>query len=104
MSGEQFGVNDEDLGWMNEKCRNHPIGCFSKHLALNGAHKRIGRRTYILASGFDHPSTKAYYAMFKDDPEWDALIMDGGHDLMIDNPAAVTEVLLARSRGWSPRS
>jgi hypothetical protein len=42
--------------------------------------------------------------MFKDDPEWDALIMDGGHDLMIDNPAAVTEVLLARSRGWSPRS
>jgi pimeloyl-ACP methyl ester carboxylesterase len=96
MSGEQFGVNDQDVGWMNEKCCNHPIGCFSEHLALSGAHKRVRRRTYILACGFDHPSTKAHYAAFEDDPDWGAVVMQGGHDLMIDNPTAVAEVLLGQ--------
>lgn len=96
MSGEQFGVNEADLAWMNEKCSDHPLGCFTQPMALTGAHQRITRRTYVLAAGFDHPSTRAYYDAFKDDPAWQALVMEGGHDLMVDNPTAVTEVLLAQ--------
>ena len=96
MTGEQFGVNEADAAWMNEKCCNHPIGCFTEQLALTGAYERIVKRTYILASGFDHPSTKAHHARFDDDPTWHALVMNGGHDLMIDNPRGVAEVLLAQ--------
>ena len=96
MTGEQFGVNKTDVAWVNEKCCNHPIGCFTERMVLTGAHKRIINRTYILAAGFDYPSTKAHYEAFKDDPAWHGLVMDGGHDLMIDNPTAVAEVLLAQ--------
>jgi pimeloyl-ACP methyl ester carboxylesterase len=96
MSGEQFGVNEADLAWMNGKCGNHPVACFTESLALTGDYQRITKRTYIMAAGFDHPSTKAYYDAFKDDPGWQAQVMDGGHDLMLDNPRAVAEVLLAQ--------
>ena len=96
MSGEQFGVNEADLAWMNEKCGNHPVGCFTEPVALTGAHQRITKRTYVIAAGFEHPSTKARYDAFKDDPSWQAQVMDGGHDLMLDNPSAVAEVLLAQ--------
>ena len=81
---------------MNEKCGNHPVACFTQPMALTGAHQRITKRTYIMAAGFDHPSTKAYYDAFNDDPDWQAQVMDGGHDLMLDNPGAVAEVLLAQ--------
>ena len=96
MTADQFGVNAEDAAWMNEKCSNHPIASFAEQVTLSGAYQNVRPRTYILASGFDHPSTNAHYAQLKDDPSWTALVMKGGHDLMVDNPAAVTEVLLAQ--------
>lgn len=96
MTGEQFGVNEADVAWMNDKCSNHPVGCFTERLALTGAHARITKRTYILAAGFDHPSTRAHYDVFKNDPSWQALVIDGGHDLMIDNPVGIAEALMAQ--------
>jgi pimeloyl-ACP methyl ester carboxylesterase len=95
MTAEQFAVNAADAEWMEAKCVDHPIGCFTEAITLTGAYRRVTRRTYVLADGFDHPSTKAHYTAFKDDPGWRTEVLHGGHDLMLDNPAAVAELLLA---------
>ena len=95
MTGEQFAVNAADIAWMNEKCTNHPIGCFTERIKLTKAYQNISSRTYVLASGFDHPSTKAHYSALEPDETWRTLVMTGGHDLMIDNPGGVANILLA---------
>jgi len=95
MSAEQFNVNAADAQWMNGKCSNHPLACFTEPLNLSGGQLAVARHVYVLADGFDHPATKATYEQVKAQPGWECRIMQGGHDLMLDNPDAVTEVLLA---------
>lgn len=94
MTAEQFNVNQADAAWMNRKCSNHPLASFAEPLSLNGRHLEVARRMYVLAAGFDHPGTKAAYETVKARSGWESEIMQGGHDLMIDNPDAVTDVLL----------
>lgn len=95
MTAEQFNVNEADAPWMNRKCSNHPLASFTEALKLSGRHLEVARRFYILAAGFDHPGTKAAYEAVKSKPGWESEIMQGGHDLMIDNPDAVADALLA---------
>lgn len=94
MTAEQFNVNEADATWMNRKCCNHPLASFTEPLTLNGRHLEVPLRIYVLAAGFDHPGTKAAYEAVKAKPGWESEIMQGGHDLMIDNPDAVTDTLL----------
>jgi pimeloyl-ACP methyl ester carboxylesterase len=97
MTGEQFNVNEADVQWMNRKCSNHPLASFTEPLTLSGAHLDVTRCVYVLAAGFDHPGTKAAYESVQTRSGWKTEIMQGGHDLMIDNPDAVAEVLLAQA-------
>ena len=94
MTAEQFNVNEADAAWMNGKCSNHPLASFAEALSLNGRYLKVSRRLYVLAAGFDHPGTKAAYEAVTASSGWECEIMQGGHDLMIDNPGAVTDVLL----------
>ena len=97
MTAEQFNVNAADAAWMEAKCTDHPLHSFDEPIALTGAYEQVTNCSYVLADGFDHPGTKAAYAMVKDRPNWTASIMEGGHDLMIDNPDAVVALLLAQA-------
>ncbi|NIP13979.1 MAG: alpha/beta fold hydrolase [Pseudomonadales bacterium] len=93
MTGEQFNVNAADADWMNAKCTNHPLASFTEPLRFSGAHGRGARCVYVLAAGFEHPGTRGAYEKVQGQPGWEAVVMDGGHDLMLDNPAAVTALL-----------
>jgi hypothetical protein len=62
---------------------------------LSGRYLDVTRRVYVLAAGFDHPGTKAAYEAVKSKAGWQTEIMQGGHDLMIDNPDAVADAVLA---------
>lgn len=93
MTAEQFNVNAADADWMNAKCTHHPLASFTEPLHLSGAHERVARRVYVLAAGFEHPGTRGAYESVQGRPGWEAIVMDGGHDLMLDSPSAVTELL-----------
>jgi len=95
MTAEQFNVNEADSDWMNRKCTNHPLASFTEPLKLTGRHRAVAHRVYVLAAGFEHPGTRAAFELVKAKPGWKTEIMQGGHDLMLDNPDAVVEVLLA---------
>ena len=95
MTADQFNVNPADAAWMNRKCTNHPLASFTEHLALSGRHLKVSRRVYVLAAGFDHPGTRAAYESVLTKPGWTSEVMQGGHDLMIDNPDEVADLLLA---------
>lgn len=94
MTAEQFNVNAADADWMNRKCTNHPLASFVEPVALSGRHRTVPQRLYLLAADFDHPGTKRAYASVTGEAGWSTEILPGGHDLMIDNPEAVTDRLL----------
>ncbi len=97
MTAEQFNVNKADAALMDQKCTNHPLASFTEPVALTGRHLEVPHRVYVLAAGFDHPGTRAAYESVKAKAGWKSEVVDGGHDLMLDNPDAVVDILLGRT-------
>jgi pimeloyl-ACP methyl ester carboxylesterase len=93
-SAESFNVNEKDRAWIDALCGPQPIATFVDKIALSGAHERVARRTYIRAAnnanpGFDKAMTRA-----KADPSWRTYEVPCGHDVMVDMPERLAEILV----------
>jgi len=93
-SAEAFGVNAADRGWVDSLCVPQPIGTFTDKIVLTGAHDRIARRTYIRAKSYVNPGFDRAYSAARADPSWRSYEVPGGHDVMVDQPERLTEILL----------
>ena len=91
---EAFGVNEADRKWVDDLCVPQPIGTFTSPIALSGARERIARKTYIRAKGYDNPSFDRAFAAVQSDPSWHCHQLPCGHDVMIDMPDRLTQLLL----------
>jgi pimeloyl-ACP methyl ester carboxylesterase len=91
---EAFGVNASDRDWVDSLCVPQPIGTFTSPIALSGARERIARKTYIRAKGYHNPSFDRAFATVQSDPSWHCHQLPCGHDVMIDLPDRLTELLL----------
>jgi pimeloyl-ACP methyl ester carboxylesterase len=89
-----FKVNEKDRGWVDSLATPQPIGSMTEKLVLTGARDRIAKRTYIRASGYPNVSFEKAYARAKADPTWRTCDVPCGHDVMIDAPNRLTEILL----------
>jgi pimeloyl-ACP methyl ester carboxylesterase len=89
-----FNVNPADQAWVDGKCTDMTISCFTEHLHLTGAGDGITDRVYIRAGGFANPYFDQMLAKAEADPRFACHSMTGGHDLMVDQPAELTELLL----------
>jgi pimeloyl-ACP methyl ester carboxylesterase len=73
-------------------CTSQPVGTFTEPLRHTGAYKNIGRKTYILAAGWD--GFGSYAEPLRNDPDWTVRELPCGHDvplLMPDELAALLE-------------
>ena len=87
-----YGVNAADLEWVQGKVTPHPLATFLQPIHLTGAHSKI-RRTYVYAKG--QTTTRPYFDKLMQDPAWTVLTTEkGGHDQMIDDPVAVSNILI----------
>ncbi len=91
---EAFGVNEADRDWVDGLCVPQPIGCFVDKMVLTGARERIARKAYVRAKSYANPGFDRAYAALKSDPSWRTYEVPGGHDVMVDNPERLTEILL----------
>ncbi len=90
---ELFQVNSGDIEWVNELCTPHPLGCFIQKLQHTGKEALVARRTYVLCERFRSANQRTY-SKVKGRPGWKAVSLDRGHDAMVDDPDAVTALLL----------
>ena len=89
-----FGVNSADVAWVNRMCTPQPLGCFTQKLRFTGKEARVKRRTYVLAERFRaNIDNHGIYARLKTRPGWKLASLDCGHDVMIDAPDALAELL-----------
>jgi pimeloyl-ACP methyl ester carboxylesterase len=88
-----FHVNEKDAAWVDKMCTPHPIKCFTQKLTMTGARERIAKKSYIRAASF--PSV--YFDKSREKAKadgWRVYDVACGHDVMLDMPERLTEILL----------
>jgi pimeloyl-ACP methyl ester carboxylesterase len=95
ISAETFRVNERDRQWVDRLCTPHPVACLTERLALTGAYRAVRRKVYIRAASYPSPAFDPTYERLKSDPGWIAHQLPCGHDVMVDMPDALAEILEA---------
>ncbi len=91
---EAFKVNPADRAWVDAKCTDLPIGCFSEALHITGAVDRIAERVYVRATAFANPTFDKALADAREDRRFRCHEVECGHDVMVDAPQELTRILL----------
>ena len=97
ITAEQFNVNEADRAWVNAKMTRQPVACFTERLTLSSAVRRVPKKTYILATVGASPQFQNAFERLSADAGWTTHAVDCGHDVMIDKPAELAELLVAAS-------
>jgi hypothetical protein len=93
-SAAAFLVNEKDRAWVDSLCVPQPIGTMTEKMTLTGARERIGKKAYIRAAAYPNPGFDVAYARVKADKSWRTYNVPCGHDVMVDMPDRLTEILL----------
>jgi pimeloyl-ACP methyl ester carboxylesterase len=91
---EAFGVNPADRAWVDRLCVPHPVGTFTGPIALSGGRERIARKTYIRAKSYANPGFDRAYDALRSDSSWRLHDVPCGHDVMVDMPDRLAEMLV----------
>ena len=90
---EAFGVNEKDRAWVDSLTGMQPLGCFLEKMKLTGARDRIAKKAYIRAADYANPGFDKALARVKNDPAWCTYGVPCGHDVMVDMPERLAEIL-----------
>ena len=88
-----FNVNEKDRAWVDSLLMPQPIGTMTQGMKLSGARERVPSKAYIRATGYENPVFDRYYAKLKSDPSWRVFEAPCGHDVMVDMPELLAEIL-----------
>jgi pimeloyl-ACP methyl ester carboxylesterase len=91
---EVFAVNEADCTWVDGQCTMQSLATFSEPIRLTGGVDRIADVTYVLASRFEMDSPFPPFMEKATAKGWKIGVLPCGHDVMIDMPGEVTELLL----------
>jgi pimeloyl-ACP methyl ester carboxylesterase len=95
---EAFGVNAADRAWVDSLCGLQPIATFTDKIALTGARDRVARKAYVRAGSYANPGFDRALAAAQSDASWCTYEVPCGHDVMVDMPERLTEILLEAAR------
>lgn len=87
-----FGVDPRNQAWVASKMTPQPMLTLTQPIRLTGGYGPERSRVYVYASG--PSSMEGFYPELKDDPAWDVRVVNFGHDLMIDAPDEVADILV----------
>jgi len=95
ISAAFFNVNEKDRALVDSLCTLQPVACMNERLKFTGGgNSRVKSKVYVLAEGWGTgPGFRRYYTMVKDDPAWVSHALPCGHDVMLDMPEELAEIL-----------
>lgn len=96
LPGEVFGVNAQDLEWMNRQCTMQPLAIFQQGLRLTGKLVRAKNIMFVLATGWTPSPFPHFYERAKT-MGWKTVSVACGHDVRLDLPRDLVRMLLAAS-------
>jgi pimeloyl-ACP methyl ester carboxylesterase len=91
---EVFNVNPLDRRWVDRQCTWHPAAAFRQKLSLRHEALPVGDISYVVAGDF--PDTPfGPFADLARSRGWRTSALPCGHDMMLDLPEEVADLLLA---------
>jgi pimeloyl-ACP methyl ester carboxylesterase len=87
-------VNAKDEAWVDAKMTPQPINTYLQKLTLTGAYVRIPKKAYVRTTEFNQPIFQKHYEDLKQKSEWQTFAMNCGHDLMVDKPDELADILV----------
>ncbi len=93
-TAETFGVNAADRAWVDSKLMPQPVGVAMQPVRLTGARERVAKKLYIRAPSYPQPGLDAAYAKCKANLAWRTMEAPCGHDVMVDAPDWLADVLV----------
>jgi pimeloyl-ACP methyl ester carboxylesterase len=92
ISAAFFNVNEADRAWVDSQCTPQSLATFQQRLTLRN---RIApaKVTHVLATGYEQSPFAPFHALAKK-KGWRTLTIDCGHDVMLDRPEDLVEILL----------
>ncbi len=92
-SAEALQVNAKDRAWVDARLTPQPIGVSLQKIRLTGARERVARKAYVRAASSPDPLCDRFFAE-AEAKSWRTYRVRSGHDVMIDNPKRLAEILL----------
>jgi pimeloyl-ACP methyl ester carboxylesterase len=91
-----FGLNANDVAMVDALCTAHPLKAFCEPLELTDRWKDVLRKTYVRATGWGGYAQLGFhpYDQVQADDAWTKIDLDYGHELALDAPAEVANILL----------
>jgi pimeloyl-ACP methyl ester carboxylesterase len=86
-------LREEDRAWAESKATPHPSGTFTQKLRVTGAYQRVPKKTFIVATGWD--GFGEISQKYRTDPGWTVREVACGHDVPIDMPDELAQMLIA---------
>ena len=95
MPPEYFGVmNSDDAAWVTRRCVPQPLNTFTQPVHLTGAWEKVAKKMYLLTELHPNSSFERFSVPLSKKPDWDVRSVKSGHDVMIDTPELLAEILL----------
>ncbi len=89
-----FHVNEKDQTWVDAKMTPQPTFVSLQPIVLTGAREKIAKKTYIRATSSPSAVFDNYLEKLKSDPAWRTYSVPCGHDVMVDMPERLSEILI----------
>jgi pimeloyl-ACP methyl ester carboxylesterase len=91
---KSFGVNEKDQPWVDAKMTPQPTLVSLQPIALSGARDKVAKKTYIRATANPQATFERHFQTVKSDPSWRTYGVPSGHDIMVDMPERLVQILL----------
>jgi pimeloyl-ACP methyl ester carboxylesterase len=94
VSAAVFRVNEKDRAWVDAMCTPHPVATLTDKITITGARDRIAKKAYIRAKGYPSVPFDGFQERLKADAGWRVYELPCGHDIMVDMPDRLSEILV----------
>ena len=97
----EFKVNAADRARVDRQCTPQSVATFQQPVHLTGRVDAIDNVSFIWASGWEGSPFGHFYQQAKQSG-WKTMEIACGHDVMLDQPAALTQALLSAAAPGGP--
>ncbi|MCL4184428.1 MAG: alpha/beta hydrolase [Burkholderiaceae bacterium] len=92
-----FNIAEANRAWVDRRCVAQALATFEMPLLLSGGGlDKVGKRLYVLADGWDPSPFRYFAAKYDGAPGWRVVSLPSSHDVMVDMPEALAELLGAQ--------
>ena len=88
-----FNINEADRVMADRLCTPHPMASLLEKISIGTNTESIKHHTYIFATNWNFPPIMQQYELAKARPGWKTFEVECGHDIMLDKPAELAEIL-----------